>query len=421
MVVESGIIRMVMKLKLYSLLCVSLLFLFAACNQDDAPVPPEVGSRTVLVYMAADNDLAFFAEEDVDEMIEGMKLVDSPSCNLLVYQDGVKTPVLFRIAKDKKGNVRKEIIKEYAEQVSTDASVMKEVLHRAFYEYPAESYGLVYWSHADGWIPYPVPSASTRWIGQDQGDGRDHRMNISDFVDVLEDGMPHFDFIMFDACFMMSIEVAYAVRNYTEYYVGCPTEIPGPGAPYDKVVPWMFQQGAANRMAEAYFNYYNENYRAGSGMSNTNWTGGVSVCVVKADALGDLAAVTKQVISEAAGAENTLPRDEVFDYDARRLSFDARDKKSHVGYYDFPQMMEVLLADDEAYTAWKQAYDASIVYWNTTEKNYSRFVSSYGGMFSMEGANGVTHYIPLSLDSQAAGVYHLTAWYKAAGLAGIGW
>lgn len=32
-------------------------------------------------------------------------------------------------------------------------------------------------------------------------------MNISDFVEVLDDEMPHFDFIMFDACFMMSIEV----------------------------------------------------------------------------------------------------------------------------------------------------------------------------------------------------------------------
>ena len=49
--------------------------------------------------------------------------------------------------------------------------------------------------------------------------------------------MPHFDFIMFDACFMMSVEVAYEVRNYTDYYIGSPTENPGPGAPYDKVVP----------------------------------------------------------------------------------------------------------------------------------------------------------------------------------------
>lgn len=91
-------------------------------------------------------------------------------------------------------------------------------------------------------------------------------MNISDLVTVLDDNMPHFDFIMFDACFMMSVEVAYAVRDYADYYMGCPTENPGPGAPYDKVVPYMFKPGAANQMAEAYFNHYNEKYNGGSGM-----------------------------------------------------------------------------------------------------------------------------------------------------------
>lgn len=407
---------MTMRLKLYILLCISFLFLFTACNQDDDPVAPEAGSKTVLVYIVADNSLAVFAEQDVEEMMKGMELVDSSSYNLLVYQDDKSTPVLFRIAKDKKGNVEKKIIKEYAEQVSTDTSVMQEVMHRAFYEYPADSYGLVYWSHADGWIPYPVPSASTRWIGQDRGEREDNRMNISDFLAVLDDDMPHFDFIMFDACFMMSVEVAYAVRNYTDYYIGSPTENPGPGAPYDKVVPLMFKQGAAAQMAEAYFNHYYENYKAGAGISNTNWTGGTSICALKTSALDELATVTKLSLSGGVDSDNTLLRDEVFDYDARRLSPNPDNRKSHVGYYDFSQMMKTLLNDD-AYAAWQQVFKASIVYWNTTDMNYSQFV----GMFSMKDTNGVTHYIPLSTDSQAAAAYRSTAWYTAAGLDKIGW
>lgn len=407
---------MTMRLKLYTLLCISFLFLFTACNQDDDPVAPEAGSKTVLVYIVADNSLASFAKQDVEEMMKGMELVDSSSYNLLVYQDDKSTPVLFRIAKDKKGNVEKKIIKEYAEQVSTDTSVMQEVMHRAFYEYPADSYGLVYWSHADGWIPYPVPSASTRWIGQDTGGWQDNRMNISDFLAVLDDDMPHFDFIMFDACFMMSVEVAYAVRNYTDYYIGSPTETPGPGAPYDKIVPLMFKQDAAVQMAKAYFNHYNENYKASVSISDMNWGGGVSICALKTSALDELATVTKLSLSGGVDSDNTLLRDEVFDYDARRLSPDLDDRKSHIGYYDFSQMMKTLLNDD-AYAAWQQAFKASIVYWNTTDMNYSQFV----GMFSMKDTNGVTHYIPLSTDSQAAAAYRSTAWYTAAGLDKIGW
>lgn len=398
-----------MRMKLYTLLCISFFLLFTACNQDDDPVPPEVGSRTVLVYIVADNNLSLFAKEDVEEMIAGMESVDLSFSNLLVYQDDRVAPVLFRISKNKKGRLEKEIIKEYAEQVSTKASVMKEVMHRAFYEYPADSYGLVYWSHADGWIPYPVPSASTRWIGQDTGEGQDNRMNISDFVDVLDDGMPHFDFIMFDACFMMSVEVAYEVRNYTDYYIGSPTENPGPGAPYDKVVPYMFKPGAAAQMAEAYFNHYKDNYKAGEGISNANWTGGTSICAVRTDALDDLADVTGQLL-ERADNESVPSFNTVFDYDKRDM------EEGHVGYYDFSQMMEMRL-DADAYVAWKNVFDASIVYWNTTDKNYSMFKR----MFSMEGTNGITHYIPLSVDSKAAEAYRSMAWYKAAGLENMGW
>lgn len=98
-----------MRMKLYTLLCISFSLLFTACNQDDAPVPPEVGSRTVLVYIVADNNLSSFAKEDVEEMIVGMESVDLSSSNLLVYQDDRVAPVLFRISRNKKGRLEKEI------------------------------------------------------------------------------------------------------------------------------------------------------------------------------------------------------------------------------------------------------------------------------------------------------------------------
>lgn len=401
-----------MKLKLYILICISFLFLFAACEQEEEPIIPVVGSRTVLVYIVADNnglEESFpknFASRDIDEMMVGMKSVDTSLYNLLVYLDDKNTPVLFRIGKDSKGNVKKEIVKEYAEQVSTDVSVMTEVLHRTFYEYPADSYGLVYWSHADGWIPYPLSSgASTRWIGQDAGQG-DERMNISDFLTVL-DSAPHFDFIMFDACFMMSVEVAYELRNYTDYYMGCPTENPGPGAPYDMVVPQMFVTNAAKNMATEYFNYYQGIYNDGVGISNSSWTGGTSIAVLKTAELDNLATVTKQVLPDMA-IDNSVLRQNVFNYDKRT--------SSSVGYYDMQQMMKNIL-DNSSYSYWKQAFDASVVYWNTTDKNYSQYI----GEFSMKDTNGVSHYISKSLSSSAAAAYRSTAWYTAAGLDQIGW
>lgn len=404
-----------MRFKLYFILCVCLSALFVSCeDNEDTPRPePLDGSRTVLVYIVADHNglnendnNRDFADRDIQEMLQGMKSVDTSLFNLLVYVDDNNAPVLFRIGKDSKGNTYKDILKEYNEQVSTDVSVMKEVLNRAFYEYPADSYGLVYWSHGEGWIPYPLRAtskASTRWIGQDCGDG-DSRMDISEFASVLASA-PHMDFIMFDACFMLSVEVAYELREFTDYYIGSPSENPGPGAPYDQIVPLMFRKNAAIEMAMGYFDTYNALYRDGIEIANDNWTGGTAIGVLRTEALEDLAEATKKALTGAT-MDNAGLRQHVFNYD-KRSAFSSY----YVGYFDLVGMMDNLLSED-AFTVWKKTFDAALSYWNTTERIYSM----YAYMFSMKGALGVTHYIPNANNSTALSAYRSTAWYTDAGL-----
>lgn len=127
---------MKLKITLYS---VCLLMLLAACQQDGPTPEPSVGSRTVLVYMIAQNSLAPLASADIEEMKEGMRQVDATSGNLLVYIDDYSAPRLIRLGKDKKGKVVEETIENYPEQNSADANVMKKVISTAFNQYKAES------------------------------------------------------------------------------------------------------------------------------------------------------------------------------------------------------------------------------------------------------------------------------------------
>lgn len=90
---------MKLKITLYS---VCLLMLLAACQQDGPTPEPSVGSRTVLVYMIAQNSLAPLASADIEEMKEGMRQVDATSGNMLVYIDDYSAPRLIRLGKDKK-------------------------------------------------------------------------------------------------------------------------------------------------------------------------------------------------------------------------------------------------------------------------------------------------------------------------------
>lgn len=353
------------------------------------------------MYIAGDNNLSPLAYKDLEEMKQGMLDADAAALHLLVYVDTGRSPRLVELRKS--GNtVVEEVVREYEARNSCGVEETREVFDAVFSnpDFEAESYGLVYWSHCDGWIPY----VGTRYVGVDETDGT-HRMNISDLAALLRTA-PHFSFIMFDACFMSSVEVAYELRGFTDYYIASPTETPGPGAPYDKLVPLMAEDDAAVRMAQAYFKHYNDNYNERGGNSNDNWTGGVSVCVIDTKALQELASMTAQVVPHREVDNAALSR-RVFDYDQRWTS--------NVGYFDLRQLMQEVL-DEGSFAEWEPVFDAAVAYWETTPKNYSAVV----GMFSMEGTNGISQYIP-GTDASRTAAYRLMSWYWDAGLSALGW
>lgn len=383
----------------------------ASCKVTVEPAALLKGTRTILAYIAADNTLASFASLDLAEMKAGMAKVQDSNVHFLVYIDDGKSPRLLEL-KNEKGAVVETVVETYGSRNSVGVSETQEVFAKVFSnsKYQADSYGLVYWSHGDGWLPYPL-RAGTRWVGQDKGNG-DNRMNISEFVEILKSA-PHFDFILFDACFMQAVEVAYELRDYTDYCIGSPTEIPGPGASYDAVVPAMFSaENAAVNIAKAYYEPYAAKYDEGKGLSNSNWTAGASVCALRTDKLVDLARITKQVLP--GSVDNAQLRSLIFDYDKRRGSDGFQD--GHVGYYDMANMMKKI-TDNGGYLTWRQAFDAAVVYWATTSMNYSAYI----GMFSMEGTNGVSCYIPSVSNTVTDKAYRSTEWYTSAGFAALGW
>lgn len=376
-----------------------------------------LAKRTVLVYIVADNNgLTSFASEDLKEMKTGMEAITDSDMHLLVYMDTGTSPRLIELI-NKDGTISEVTVKSYESRNSIGVEEMRQVFDDVFQSsrYKAESYGFVFWSHGEGWIPYPQPA--TRWIGQDKGEGKDNRMNLSDFKSLLSSSATHFDFIMFDACFMQSIEVAYELRTFADFCIASPTETPGPGAPYHRILPYMFTKGGAAEMCKAYFEEYEALYNGGKGISNDNWTGGASIAAVDLNALETLADATRRLIATADNIGPQVLRQQVFDYDKR--------SSGHIGYYDLKAMMNCLTIDGEVYSAWEAAYDAALAYWDTTPMNYSAFAysnySSQYGMFSMEEANGITHYIPSSTTVAALEPYRSLEWYEAAGLEQLGW
>ena len=400
------------KLILAVLTVITVTTVLVACNHNDEPDPvQEEDLRTVLVYIAADNSLTSFAADDIAEMVSGFAAVDADKNNLLVYVDTQSAkPFLYQITKDSKGAVVKKVLYEYEEQNSVYPTVMAEVYNRAFSAFPAKSYGLVLWSHGDGWLPSPAnisaSKASTRWFGQD---GTSY-MDISSLNTALNSA-PHFDFILFDACFMQSVEVAYELKDRADYFIGAPNEIPGPGAYYTELVPAMFSQAndLASTVAHGYYDYYAAKYTGQLG-SNENWTMGVTVSVLKSSEVQALAAATAAILPKYITNGSAINVSSIYSYDPRSTYY----------YYDLKGLVQSLTSSDDQtlFSAWSDAFELAVPVHLTTDKTYSSFIY---GMISMAGSSGLSAYIPRSSYASLNTFYHSYAWYSAAGWSNTGW
>ena len=121
--------------------------LFSACHKDDDPVDP-MPERTVLVYLAGENNLSSYADSDLKEMLTASKQLNHKQ-QLIVYVDQAKSvPPFFARIQD--GEFVDSVSVE--ESLTADPAVLEKALRYMRTNYPAKSYGLVLWGHGSGWI-----------------------------------------------------------------------------------------------------------------------------------------------------------------------------------------------------------------------------------------------------------------------------
>ena len=246
-----------------ALACLTLLL--ACSKDDDEKKTPQ--TRTVLVYMSAENSLSNYADADLKE-IKDASIILTEDDQLLVWFDRAKQNELPWLARIVNGQLKDSVsIADMQisdkDDYSSDPHVFEKVLTYAYGHYPAvDGYGLVLWSHASGWLKADS-IAYSRAYGVDNGTNSPYSnngpfLNIPTIRRVLE-GQPHLDFIFADCCNFMCLESIYELRNVTDYIVGSPAEIPDPGAPYATVVPEMFKrQDAARGIMQKYAECYQD-------------------------------------------------------------------------------------------------------------------------------------------------------------------
>ena len=398
---------------------ISAVFLLSACHKDD---DDELKTeRSILVYIAGDNNLAGYVSNDISQIVSGSLSLSPEKNRLLAFVDKRNsTPYIVEIAQGEE-----TIVKTFDEEINSgDENSLKMAMQWMVDNYPAKSYGLVLWGHASGWI-----IEGSRSMHPNRAYGVDYTaasawMNIPEMAQALST-LPRLKFIFADCCCFQCVESAYELRNCTDYIIASPAEIPGEGAPYDKVIPALFSQ--SNNFYESVVDAYFDQRSGGYSLP---------LSVVKTSEMDNLAQATKATLASFVPSLD----------DGGRYP----NVKDLIYYYDHTQfdMQDFMLryADSNQYAQWKQAFDKAVIYkkmatvWMANHVRYKGYFDHNTFMdftVTEDRFGGLGMYVPQQASSITAAEYQpkrLTfsidrlntsirkmQWYNAAGLNEIGW
>lgn len=261
---------------------------------------------------------------------------DSDSCRLLVYyrpnqnDELLAEPSILEFRSDGKGHINGRtalsteefsdvfgeatVLKTYIETEgynATDPEVMMQVFRDMQTAAPSQSYGLIFGSHASGWMP--ASATVSRAFGDDDG----YSINIPELRDVLTNSFAsgNLDFILLDACMMGSVEVAYELRNVADYCIASVMETPASGFPYQRMFHYLSDTDVDyQRICTAFTDYY-----------QSGWGTCAAIDCSRLDNLAD--AVAGELQNHAADI-STLDYQNIQQYGAssyRNFSFDIGD------------------------------------------------------------------------------------------------
>ena len=349
--------------------------------------------KTVLLYMVANNNLSYDAENSISRLQNGY--IPAEEGNLLVYKHCAgMDPVLLHIKKGEDGTVAADTAYRFPPRVSATKSALTQALNVTQALFPADSYGLILWSHGTGWIP-PLASSSSAAQEQRSGSCPERTFGLDGKVELeirdLAQAIPYkLSFMLMDACFMGGIETAYEVKDSVDYYIGSPAEILTESFPYHKIMQHIFKSTPDYAaVCKEYYDYYNA--KTGSVRSAT-------VALMDCSKLAEVAEVAKRVFDQYG--------ERIASLDLSLLQPYFRGSSSKY-FYDLKDLIDAI-ADASLSAEFAAALERAVPYKASTPYFIELPIRSFCG---------VSTYVPgNSADTKLADYYKQYKWNQATGM-----
>ena len=405
-------------------------------------VPTQERRNVLILYSAGYNSLSSYLNEDIKDLQKGwLPGPDRGDNILLVYSHSPakrgtysvpNSPTLTRLWQDRDGNAVLDTLVRYpAETYSATAEQLHTVLSYVKETFPANSYGMIFSSHATGYVPagfytdpynylyqkktgvmyrggyqfhtpQPVPYVeperdpslpAVKSIGQDQvgtpGNYMSYEIEIDDFVNAMPMKM---EYILFDACLMGGIEVAYQFKDKCRYIGFSQTEVLAEGFNYQTLTTHLLGSRTPDPKAvcDDYFQQYDVRkdplYRS------------ATISMVDCSRMGSLTEVCKDLFSKYNSQINKL------NYNLVQRYF----RSSDHWFYDLEDIIVKAGANEEELNRLRAALNECIVYKAATP--------AFMQTFEIKTYCGLSMYLPSNGHVELNKYYRTLDWNKATSL-----
>ncbi len=231
---------------------------------------PVETDHTLFLYMPWSTNLTSYFYDNIEDMkksIERDALLRSDRL-IVFFADKEDHAYLYEI-KVNDGVVVESIIKEYSSSSFITIDGLASLLNQVKEVAPANRYSMIISAHGMGWLPVDnqeVKSRSlerlhyeytngplTRYFG---GLTSEFQTDIPTLASALKQAGIKMEYILFDDCYMSGVEVAYDLKEVSNYIIGCPTEIMAHGFPYSNIFKYMIGDIDYDAITKEFYNFY---------------------------------------------------------------------------------------------------------------------------------------------------------------------
>ena len=395
-----------------------------SCSNGDSPDGPDVPvtpvGQTVFMFFPWSNSLLSDFRRTVEDMQTVVAQRSMKDERVMVFMATSKREAVLFELKKQNGRCLTDTLRRYSDRPFTSRQWLTSLFSEVMTLAPASRYGMVVGCHGLAWVPVQGQRNARKRLGSQErideednlykeeridkeGDDLMHfevqgpvttrfiggtypetQIETTDLADAMADAGLHTEYILFDACYMSSVEVAYELKDVTHYLIASPTEVLSYGFPYITMGKHLLGTPNYKGIVDSFISFY----------SSYNLPYG-TVAVTDCTQLDALAAIAQQI--NAAAAEQLVPN-----------GVQTMDGYSPTLFYDLGHLMSLKNAGTVLTTAFAEQLEKTVPYKGHTDQYFTALkdapvdIKHYSGLNTSQG----------SLNHMADRLSE-TAWHKA--------